>query len=130
VQLTKTGGASPRASPFHPSRVYYSKDHGICSVATTGGDERCLSGFPHLRSEFHDSWVLSATGVYFINPDPPHPGIDFFQFDTGRTVRVTDLAGRPVPWGGAPALSPDGRRLLYPQLDALASDIMLVDHFR
>jgi hypothetical protein len=68
--------------------------------------------------------------VYFINPQPPHPGIEFFEFASARSVRVADMSGRPVAWGGALALSPDGRRLLYPQLDALASDIMLIDQFR
>jgi hypothetical protein len=128
--LTNARGESPRASPFHPSRVYYTKDSAICSVAITGRTEQCLSGFPRMRLEFADAWVLARTGVYFINPEPPRPGIDFFEFGSARTVRVIDLAGRAVPWGGWPALSPDGRRLLYPQLDALASDIMLVDHLR
>ena len=48
----------------------------------------------------------------------------------GRIVRIVDLTGRPAPWSGALALSPDGRRLIYPQLDSIESDIMLVEKFR
>jgi len=66
-----------------------------------------------------------------LHPSRTHrPGIDFFDFTSGRVVPVTDLPGRPEPWGGPLALSPDGRRLLYSQLDGVASDIMLITNFR
>jgi dipeptidyl aminopeptidase/acylaminoacyl peptidase len=129
TQLTTHGGSAPR-KPSVDERIYYSRDQEIWSVSPTGGDERRLTGIPLRPAEFNDSWGLSAAGIYFINPDPRRPGIDFFEFGSGRIVRVVDLPGRPAPWGGALALSPDGRRLLYPQLDAIESDIMLVNKFR
>ena len=36
------------------------------------------------RQSSIDSWGLSAAGIYFINPDLPCPGIDFFEFGSGR----------------------------------------------
>jgi Tol biopolymer transport system component len=133
--LTRGHGSSPRMSLLHPSRIYYSRIYRtdndvICSVSAAGGDEQCLSGLPPVRPEFSDSWELARSGVYFVNTTSPRPGIDFFEFASARIVRVLEIAGGPVPWGGRLALSPDGRRLLYPQLDALASDIMLVENVR
>jgi Tol biopolymer transport system component len=129
TQLTTQGGSTPR-TPSIDGRIYYTRDQEIWSVSPAGGDERRLTGIPLRPIEFSDSWALSAAGIYFINPDPPRPGIDFFEFGSARIVRVVDLPGRPVRWGGALALSPDGRRLLYPQLDGIESDIMLVNNFR
>jgi Tol biopolymer transport system component len=131
TRLTLHGGSRPLLSRSDSTQIYYTGGEGmICSVSTTGGDERCLSALPRLRPEFSDAWTLSQTGIYFINGALPRPGIDFFDFRRAVVVRVTDLPGRPVPFGTNPALSPDGARLLYAQLDGIASDIMLVDKMR
>lgn len=58
------------------------------------------------------------------------PGIDFFDFTTHRTTRVFDLENRPALWAPGLAVSPDRKSILYTQLDALNSDIMLVEDFR
>ena len=78
--------------------------------------------------EFGGAWALSASGVYFINSEP-RLGIDFLDFTSSRVTRVVDLPGRPAPWTPL-TISPDGRRLLYAQIDGIASDIMLIDNFR
>jgi hypothetical protein len=68
-----------------------------------------------------------ASGIYFAREG--HPGTDFFDFASGRVQHVAET---PVvaPWVGSLVLSPDGRSLLYAQVDAVASDIMLVENFR
>jgi hypothetical protein len=75
-----------------------------------------------------DAWVPSASGLYFINPDP-RPGIDFLDFTSSRVTRVVDIPGRFATWTQL-AISGDGRRLLYCQQDSIASDIMLIQNFR
>ena len=129
IRLTTGGGWSPQPSA-DGTRIYYMKDSEMYSVSTAGGDERRVSGLPPLPPQFLDAWALSPTGIYFINPGPPRAGIDFFEFASARIVRLVDLPGRPAPWGGPLAISPDGQRLLYPQLDGVSSDIMLVENFR
>jgi Tol biopolymer transport system component len=129
TQLTTQGGSTPRA-PAADGRIYYSTLREIWSVSPTGGDEQRFSGIPPRPTEVNDAWGLSTKGVYFITPDPSRPRIDFFEFSSARIVRLVDLPGRPAPWAGALALSPDGGRLIYPQLDGIASDIMLVNNFR
>jgi hypothetical protein len=56
--------------------------------------------------------------------------IHFFDIATHRITRVFDLENGPA-WG-APglAISPDKKTILYTQLDALHSDIILVENFR
>jgi hypothetical protein len=110
TQLTRGGGFGPIVATSDGMRIYYTKMTEICSVSTAGHDERCLSGLPVLRPQFSGSWALSPEGVYFIGADMRRPGIDFFAFASGRIVRVVDLPGRPAPWGGPMALSPEGRR--------------------
>jgi Tol biopolymer transport system component/DNA-binding winged helix-turn-helix (wHTH) protein len=130
IQLTREGGGFAPQASADGARIYYSSERGIYSVSTAGGDERRLVGLPPLDPQFTEAWALSPTGIYFINPAPPRAGIDFFEFGSASIVRVVDLPGRPAPWGGPLAISPDGGRLLYPQLDGIASDIMLVSIFR
>jgi len=132
LQITTQGGFLPRVSP-DGRRVYYV--HGdlsseIWSASAEGGDERPLAGVPARSAHWQADWLVSAPGIYLLDGDPPRPGIDFFDFATGRTTRVADVAGPLEPWGGGLALSPDGRSLLFSRIDEIASDIMLVEGFR
>jgi Tol biopolymer transport system component len=130
TRITKGEGTNPRVSS-DGRRIYYSRslrEFDIWSVSTEGGDERRLAGLPPLPVEFVDAWVPSASGLYFINPDP-RPGIDFLDFTSSRVTRVVDIPGRFATWTQL-AISGDGRRLLYCQQDSIASDIMLIQNFR
>lgn len=128
--LTTGGGNHPRVWRADPSRVYYSHDGQVCTVSAGGGDERCPPQFPRLSRELGDSWLLTDGGFYFIETSAPGPALKFFDFKTAQTRHVADLTGRPNPFAANAALSPDGKRFLYAQLDAIASDIMLVEHLR
>jgi eukaryotic-like serine/threonine-protein kinase len=130
TRLTTGPGYIPQSSS-DGLRIYYSRSHTeleIWSVPTGGGDERRLPGMPPVPAEFALGWALSASGIYFINSQP-RPGIDFLNFTSSRVTRVADLPGRPAEWTML-AISPDGRRLLYSQIDSIASDIMLIQNFR
>jgi dipeptidyl aminopeptidase/acylaminoacyl peptidase len=127
IALTRGGGDSPLVSR-DGARIYYNKQGESWWVPTAGGTETRLAGLPHLPYEFEAARALGASGIYFINPTPP-AGIDFFPFATERVVRVVDLPGIPASWARL-TLSPDGSRLLYAQVDASTSDIMLVDNLR
>jgi Tol biopolymer transport system component len=130
TRITKGEGTNPRLSS-DGRRIYYTRwrrEFEIWSVSTEGGDERRLPGLPPLPIEFVDAWAPSASGIYFINPEP-RPGIDFLDFMSSRVTRVVDLPGRFAIWTQM-AISPDGRRLLYSQQDSIVSDIMLIDNFR
>jgi hypothetical protein len=65
---------------------------------------------------------VAANGIYLTQEG----SIDFVDFATAgiRTVLKT----RPPDAGLA--ISPDGRYLLFAQVDAIGSDLMLVENFR
>jgi Tol biopolymer transport system component len=132
VQITKPGAFVPHLSP-DGRRVYYLRDLNrgeIWSDSADGGDERPVPGAPPRAPRWSMHWLVSASGIYLLEGDPPRPGIHFLDFATGQLTRVTDIDGRPEAWVGGLALSPDGRSLLYTQTDDIASDIMLIEGFR
>jgi Tol biopolymer transport system component len=132
TQITQRGGFYPHPSP-DGRRVFYALDTDrseIWSASVDGGDEQRVSGVPARSPKWRQDWLVTASGIYFLDGDPPRPGIHFLDFASGRTKRVADIPGRPEAWGGGLALSPDGRNLLFSQLDEIASDIMLIEGFR
>jgi Tol biopolymer transport system component/DNA-binding winged helix-turn-helix (wHTH) protein len=82
-----------------------------------------VDGLPRLRTGW--GWTLSPGGIYFV------PGV------APRSVRYLDFATRKVrtlfeidkDFGSGLSVSPDGRWILYAQVDEVNSDIMLVDQF-
>jgi Periplasmic component of the Tol biopolymer transport system len=76
------------------------------------------------------NWTVTEQGIYFINPDAkPHPDIEFYSSATGRTKQIAAI-GKERLYPGF-AVSPDGRWILYQQLEGtFSSDIMLVENFR
>ena len=135
TQITRQGGCFPYVSP-DGQRVYYVADRpdgfALWSASAGGGDEHRVPGMPALRVDFQIAWTIVASGIYFVNPErAAGPGVDFLDFASGRIHRVVDLTGRPAAgFGGRPAVSPDGRSLLFTQIDDVKSDLMLVENFR
>jgi hypothetical protein len=68
-------------------------------------------------------------GIYFISGSDSAAGssIQFFNFATGK-IRPIATTERPVSLGLT--VSPDGRSILYSQVDQGGSDLMLVENFR
>jgi hypothetical protein len=83
---------------------------------------------PKLRWQWSGAWALAPSRIYFLNGDAARPGIDFFEASSGQIHRVLDVE-RP-DWWDTLAVWRDGRTLLYPQVEEVASDIMLIENFR
>jgi hypothetical protein len=73
---------------------------------------------------FHSS--AGATGLYGINQPA---ALLFYDLKTGRLSETGFTTPRRVGNNGI-AVSPDGQRLLFPQLDEAGRSIMIVEHFR
>ena len=71
-------------------------------------------------------WVPDQHGIYFIEP-ARRSRITGLPLATSRRL---PLAKEPGVLNAGLALSPDGRWLLYAQLDRSGADIMLVENFR
>ena len=66
-----------------------------------------------------------------VSEEHNHPyAIKFLDFRTGQVLPIFELERDPVR--GSPSLdvSPDGRWILYAQVDQRVSNIMLVEGFR
>ena len=128
VQITQQGGREGFES-FDGKTIYYTKGFGIpgiWKVAITGGEEIRV-----LDEAFQGFWALVDRGIYFVNlKTTPHASIDFFNFGTGRTTQVATVEKELELAYPSLAVSPDGRWLLYVQVDSLESDIMLAENFR
>jgi hypothetical protein len=73
---------------------------------------------------------VADRGIYFINSDSkPRATIEFFSFATSRVTSVATIVKEPINWASNLAISPDGRWILYTQLDQSDSDIMLMENF-
>ena len=109
--------------------LYYAKDNepGIWRMPTGGGDEIRILADP---SQYHwGDWALSERGIYYVSDASPHPAIEFFDFASKRVSRVAELAGLPPEGDPGFAVSPDGTRIIFSQVDTSAVDLMLVEHF-
>ena len=70
-------------------------------------------------------------GIYFATAErPEQPLIEFFNFATGQVTPVAVLEEGLDRGMTGLAVSPDGRRLIWSQVDQDSSDIMLMENFR
>jgi hypothetical protein len=67
--------------------------------------------------------------MYFINLNVTPNRMEFLDFATHEITPIFSLEKAAPPFGGL-AISPDRRALLYCQIDADDSYIMLVKNFR
>jgi len=126
VQVTTKTGVEAMESP-DGKYLYYRKAafSPLWKVPLEGGEESMVVDS---RGE---SFEVTAEGIYllprgniFVRTGTP---IRFFSFAT-RTVK--EILTTPKPTLGSLDVSPDGRWILYGQLDRAESDLMLVENFR
>jgi hypothetical protein len=87
------------------------------------GGESVAPGMPQVFDA--GAWAVVPTGIYFMPVDAP-TSLHFFDFATRQIQPVFDVG----KYFRDPSVSPDGRWVLYTQLDEDNADIMLVDDFR
>src|SRR5258705_2981651 len=84
----------------------------------------------NLQAGYWGAWAVMDKGIYFINPErKPRATIEFFSFATRRITRIALLEREPLQWFSNLPISPDGRWIVYTQLDQGGNDIMLVENF-
>lgn len=129
VRVTQHGGFGAFESPDGQFLYFtrYPAEPGIWRIPTNGGEETVV--VPSIEAGYWGYWGIVDDGIFYLDTTTK-PAIAFYDFSTQQTVRVFDLEHRPAREVTGLAVSPDGRSILYTQLDALSRDIVLVDNFR
>jgi len=125
VKVTGNGGNKAFESVDGKS-LYYTKAYdssGLWKMPLSGGEESQV-----LPSVMWDAFSLVNEGIYFI-PGPPFRkvSIQFLNFATGNVKTVAPMS---APYFAGLSVSPDGRSLLFSQIDEVGSDLMLLENFR
>ena len=129
IQVTHQGGYGGFES-LDGKFLYYAKGAttpGLWRIPTSGGEETEVIG--SLEPGYWGHWAIVEKGIYYLDTTAK-PGIVFFDFATRRTTRLFDLESRPAREAAGLGVSPDGKTILYTQLDALSRDIVLVENYR
>jgi len=137
IQLTRQGGNNPFESADQKF-VYYAKERispAIWRVPVGGGEEQPVLDQP--RPKTWSYWALSAAGIFFLTqPDDSVfegrtlSSILFFDFKTRTSTKIAEVRGDILISTPGLAISPDGRFLLYPQIDESAGDLILLNNFK
>jgi Tol biopolymer transport system component len=129
VQITPDGEQreTPQESP-DGKFVYYLKGGTQCSVwrmPVGGGEETMVLDSVHCAGH----WAFWKEGIYLFRPADAkgHSDICLYEFATGKTSKVLTIE-KPISY--YIEASPDGRTILYTQMDRAGSDLMLVENFR
>jgi Tol biopolymer transport system component/DNA-binding winged helix-turn-helix (wHTH) protein len=85
-----------------------------------------LEGIPRVKDA--SLWTLVAKGIYLVPTDSPR-SIGYFDFGSKQVRRLIEVNKDLRSSIGGLSVSPDGRWIIYSQLDEQSGDIMLVDHF-
>ena len=129
VQLTRQGGFIAMESTDGKYLYYTKVDERVTfwRVTVDGEHEEPVSGIPDLG---WPAWTITARGLLYYDTLEGNPALHFFDFATGQLKDGSRVPGRPTAFNGGLTLSPDGRRLLFPQVSEETSDLILVEGFR
>ncbi len=106
--------------------LYFSRsahDPTIWRVPVGGGAEEQVRGVPKPSDCSH--WAITATGIYVIDGTG---NLLFDQFGKESVTKVYYDQRFLTDW--SMAVSPDGREVIWAQLDERLADLMLVENFR
>ena len=119
VQVTRKSGTAPQES-LDGTTLYYVKPTGVGSlwrVPVAGGEEKQIAD-----SIFRSNYAITSQGIYLMSG----PSVDLLNPETGERKVIVKTK---TPDLGL-AVSPDGRYVLWSQIDSMGSDLMLVEKFR
>lgn len=128
IRLTTEGRYYPQES-VDGKVVFYAvgpRPVRLWSVSVGGGEERQVEGMPALALDAN--WAPARHEIYFINGNPGHYSLNYYEFSTTKVRRVAELPDREVEVGIA--VSPDGHTLLYPGIERSEADLILINGFR
>ena len=124
--MTHAGGSAPVESPDGKSLYFTKRDgaEGIWRMPVEGGQETQI-----LDGVYRYNFAVAEREIYF-TPPPSADGTSSIEVLNLATRGITRVAKIDKPVDLGLALSPDGRDLVWSQLDYVGGDLMLVDNIR
>ena len=123
--VTTNGGIYAAESP-DGKFVYFSRsqaDPTVWRAPVSGGSEELVPGAPRPFTCSH--WALGLHGISIVDQ---HADLLFYALKDGRVSTVFHHPEFLSDW--SVALAPDGREILWVQIDARFADLMRVQNFR
>jgi Tol biopolymer transport system component/DNA-binding winged helix-turn-helix (wHTH) protein len=128
IQVTHHGGFAALESADGKT-LYYAKGlavPGIWQIAT-GDEESEVLAMP--QPGFWGYWAPARHGIFYLDTSGA-PGINFLNLSTHTADRVFALENRPLEQAPGLAVSPDGKSILYTQVNQFNANIVLVQDFK
>jgi len=130
VQVTRTRGGVEAFESADGKFVFYAgmAAFGIWKVPTDGGEESLM-----LEEGDQNHWALTDSGICFFDLSRPGgPALKFYSFKAGKATLLRQFSKETKvdAFSTALSVSPDGRWILYTQVDRAGSDLMLVENYR
>ena len=126
AQRVTTNGGIYAAESHDGEYLYYSRsstDPNLWRIPVKDGEEQPVTGATKPFSCSH--WALADSGIYIVD----HIGnLIFYDFARRQNTTVTHHPGFLTDW--SLAVSPDGREIVWAQIDDRAAELMLVENFR
>jgi hypothetical protein len=127
IQITRASGDTPQE--WADGRfVYFMKGWPdavtVWKASVDRGPETRVLDSVHDEGQFS----VEKHGIYFFRP-PDQQGLSDLSLYDVATNRITKIATVSRSVAARIAVSPDERTILYPEFEALGSDLMLVENF-
>jgi hypothetical protein len=130
VRITRSGGLEAKESP-DGSTLYFihngpARLGRLWRLPLPSGEESPIRELEAIN--LGRQWTLTKLGIYYILRTES-PSICFFDFASRRSNVLFGIANKPAFGSPGPSLSPDGRSLLYSQVEREGSNVMLLENF-
>ena len=129
AQVVTAGRGPTMESPDGKWFYFVRGGNSLWRMPVEGGGEETEEDAEQVLESLHDrTYDVVEEGIYFV---PPSKGAAFFlhflRFATGAVEPIHEFERQP---GGNLSVAPDGRSILFGQLERMEADIMLVENFR
>jgi Tol biopolymer transport system component len=128
VQIVASPATYPIESP-DGSYLYFFRNPTLWRSHLDGSGQEEVAGMPPLK-RLGDKWVPYGSGIYFFTNEQNNTALEFFDASTKKTSRITELEGTPPGWMGQLSVSSDGTWLVYPQVEASSSNLMMIENWQ
>jgi Tol biopolymer transport system component/DNA-binding winged helix-turn-helix (wHTH) protein len=128
AQLASVPAAVPLASS-DGQYVYFFRKKKLWRMMADGSSPEEVKGMPELSFQGVE-WFPSNAGIYFMSHENGKAKIELYNTKTQKISPVFSLEKSPPYWIGAMPVSPDGKWMLFPQVDGHSSNLMMVENMQ